>query len=87
MDEYNPYPEPYFKMDDEWGRCPVCNSGFEMCGAHSDGDGDLYDLLVCPSCGEESHINMRWISLDGKSHDTAESMWQWDADESERRNG
>lgn len=36
----------------EYGTCPKCGEHMENDGAHSDGDGDIYDLISCsePYC-------------------------------------
>lgn len=46
---------PYYDddaPDSEYGRCLHCGAAIQNFGAHSDGDGDLYDLIGCPDCGE-----------------------------------
>lgn len=69
--------EPYHLEEDQgWGQCAVCGSYLENWGAHSDGDGDLYDLLGCPLCQEErSRANERWFNNEGEEFDTEEDMW------------
>jgi hypothetical protein len=72
-------PSYFMESDIGHGRCPLCNSGLENCGAHSDGDGDLYDLIVCPCCGEyEGRANERWFATDGSEHDSFDDMNAWD---------
>lgn len=74
--------EPYYLDEDQgYGTCPECGSALENSGAVSDGDGDLYDSLVCPLCQEErGRANERWFGLDGTAYDTEEAMWWADAD-------
>lgn len=60
--------EPYSIDDDTLGTCPECGSGLESWGAHSDGDGDLYDLLGCPLCQEErGRANEKWYDDEGEA--------------------
>lgn len=85
VDSYygDPY-EPYTIDDDTWGTCPECGSGLVNEGAMSDGDGDLYDSLVCPLCQEErGRGNECWVGSDGEIYDSEEEMWMYDALESE----
>jgi len=35
----------------ELPECPNCGGALENCGAQSQGDGDIYDLLECRECG------------------------------------
>lgn len=65
----DPYPdqEPYIEEEDlGWGTCPECGSYLYNGGACSDGDGDLYDELICPLCQEQrGHANERWFDEEG----------------------
>ncbi|NOG65669.1 MAG: hypothetical protein HND46_19810 [Chloroflexi bacterium] len=46
----------------------------------SDGDGDLYDSLICPLCQEErGRANEKWFGLDGEAYDSIEEMMTYDA--------
>lgn len=72
--------EPYSLDDDTWGTCPECGSGLVNEGAMSDGDGDLYDSLICPLCQEErGRANEKWFGLDGEAYDSIEEMMTYDA--------
>lgn len=59
--------EPYFIEEDTgYGQCPECGSYLYNGGACSDGDGDLYDELICPLCQEQrGRANERWFDEDG----------------------
>lgn len=65
----DPYPdqEPYIEEEDlGWGTCPECGSYLYNGGACSDGDGDLYDELICPLCQEQrGRANERWFDEEG----------------------
>ena len=59
MMSYEPDPyygdphEPYSLDESFYGYCSDCGSGLENWGAHSDGDGDRYDIIGCPNCQDE----------------------------------
>jgi hypothetical protein len=44
--------DPTLDIDAPYGYCPDCGAPLQNWGAHSDGDGDIYDAIGCPECEE-----------------------------------
>ena len=86
----DPYPpeEPYSQEDIGYGTCPECGSGLYNGGAVSDGDGDLYDELICPLCQEpRGKANQVWIDDEGnRFHDEDEYYALGSFDDTESAN-
>lgn len=76
MNDYYPDDDFEFVEDDQgYGFCDACGSALVNAGAASDGDGDLYDSIECPCCGEGGyHANERWFDDEGNSFDSFDEM-------------
>jgi hypothetical protein len=82
VDEYvdsEDYPVPYYLHADQgYGTCDYCGSALENSGLCSDGDGDLYDSIVCPNCQEErGRANERWLDEAGHVYASEEDMYAY----------
>lgn len=74
--------EPWFEGEDG-PTCPECHSTHTaVSGAASDGDGDLYNEVVCYDCGASfpEPGSTIWIANDGSKWEREEDMWQRDAE-------
>jgi len=76
IDFYGEMQEPYMIEEDTgYGTCPECGSYLYNGGAVSDGDGDLYDELICPLCQEQrGRANEHWFDDEGNSFDSYDDM-------------
>jgi len=73
---FDPGPD-FGEIDTGDGVCPQCGAFLRNGGAHSDGDGDLYDLVTCPICDYVERANEIWFDAQGGKHDDYDEMNYW----------